>query len=446
MAKGNLFLGSGRGSVGDVTLSILNGKQLSRRRARVVANPQSSSQQLQRMVMSTVTGNAARLRSIISHSFQGVRAGADSYNYFNRVNLKLLRSQAVSGQIQGFRIKGAETFTPCEGMILGKGILQAPNIIVASDGITINNANVPETLQSEQNYLDFLSGTFGAQPGDEIAFLFVRSTTRVAAEYNGFYQPVSVLVMQRLVFMPWDDAFVGQAIVDAADKINSALLDYSIGGDGKPRTISNELVASRDASDKFKVTSTSAIGVQSAGAIFLSRPDGQGGWYNSNTSLVVGDVYYKQDEVVAADIQGSYGPAAAQEPVSDNYLEQSTTTDVTVADPAAVGFAIAESFSSWAGIENNPIEPEGLALSRNDVENGALIGLNFVPRMSRFSTAAGAVEDVVIGRFIHSTIPAGYCIMKFEATPAVTTAITGTLIFTAPDGTNVSIAVSVPAA
>lgn len=416
MAKGNLFLGNGRGSVGDVTLSVLNGKQLSRRRARVVANPQSSSQQLQRMVMSTVTGNAARLRSLISHSFQGVRAGADSYNYFNRVNLRLLRSQAVSGQIQGYRIKGAETFVPCEGMILGKGIITAPTIEVADNGVIINNAFMPATFQNEQGYLNSLASTFNAEPGDEIAILFVRQTPAIAAEYDGFYQFKCELAVRRLVFLPWDPAFADQSLLvqGAFRTINTALLDYSIGGDGKPRTLDQSLQAEAPGTGQLKMF-ISNENTYRAGAVFVSRTDGQGGWYNSNTVLVVNSsVYYKQDEVTAADIQGSYGPAAAQEPMSDYYLEQSVSEQAPGFVPTIVAAEASSQSTTWSDLVSVSELVDGtIEVTKPTLSStGVSIGTNFIPASVR--VISGEFDTFSRERVIWSDIPAGNAVTSVK--------------------------------
>ena len=48
MAKGNLFLGMGRGSVGDVTFYRADGQQLSRARNRKPRNPKTNAQLIQR--------------------------------------------------------------------------------------------------------------------------------------------------------------------------------------------------------------------------------------------------------------------------------------------------------------------------------------------------------------------------------------------------------------
>lgn len=431
--------------MGDVTLSILNGKQLSRRRSRVVANPQSSSQQLQRMVMSTVTGNAARLRSLISHSFQGVRAGADSYNYFNRVNLRLLRSQAISGQIQGYRIKGAETFVPCEGMVLGKGIITAPSIQISQNGVVFNKAVMPASFEDEQSYLNCLAATFNAAPGDEIAILFVRQSSAIAAEFNGFYQPKCELAVRRLVFLPWDSAFVGQSLLGSVRSINSALLDYSIGGDGKPRTIDTRLKADAPGTNQLQMYIDESNYV--AGAAFVSRPDGQGGWYNSNTTLVVSnDVYYKADEIVAADIQGSYGPAAAQDQSSDYYLEQSVPETEVVPSPSlvyAMAFAPAADVD-WQYLEDGT-ELDGVTLefTRNEVfQMGFDVALNFVPTMVRVN---GVFTEVDVNRLIKSDIPAGSSIYHFGLEDGVNTEKEFTVDFFVQGGSKVTMNVVVHA-
>jgi hypothetical protein len=52
MAKDNLFLGTARGSVGDIVFSRLDGQQVARVRNRAPRNPQSPAQMVQRIIMS----------------------------------------------------------------------------------------------------------------------------------------------------------------------------------------------------------------------------------------------------------------------------------------------------------------------------------------------------------------------------------------------------------
>lgn len=91
MAKGNLFLGDGRGSVGDVTFYTKNGQQISRVRRRSVKNPSTSGQLYQRAILSTVVKAYQAGSVIFDHSFEGVATGAASQARFQKVNIDLIR-------------------------------------------------------------------------------------------------------------------------------------------------------------------------------------------------------------------------------------------------------------------------------------------------------------------------------------------------------------------
>lgn len=95
MAKGNLFLGDARGSIGDVTFYRMSGQQVTRQRVRTVANPSSQGQLLQRAVTATIAKAYQAGAAIFDHSFQGVRHGADSQSRFFKVNMNDLRKLAV---------------------------------------------------------------------------------------------------------------------------------------------------------------------------------------------------------------------------------------------------------------------------------------------------------------------------------------------------------------
>lgn len=93
MAKGNLFQGMGRGKIGDVVFSRLNGQQLSRVRNRNPKNPRSNAQLYQRAIMATIMQAYSAGKKIFDHSFQGVAVGANNMAVFMRENLKILRQQ-----------------------------------------------------------------------------------------------------------------------------------------------------------------------------------------------------------------------------------------------------------------------------------------------------------------------------------------------------------------
>ena len=93
MAKGNLFQGMGRGKIGDVVFSRLNGQQVSRVRNRNPKNPRSNAQLYQRAIMATIMQAYSAGKKIFDHSFQGVSVGAANMAVFMRENLKILRQQ-----------------------------------------------------------------------------------------------------------------------------------------------------------------------------------------------------------------------------------------------------------------------------------------------------------------------------------------------------------------
>lgn len=91
MSKGNLFQGMARGSVGDVTFSRLNGKQVARVRNRNPRNPKTNPQLYGRAIMATVMRAYSAGREIFDHSFEGVAVGAASQNRFLSLNNRVLR-------------------------------------------------------------------------------------------------------------------------------------------------------------------------------------------------------------------------------------------------------------------------------------------------------------------------------------------------------------------
>lgn len=96
MGKGNLLQGMGRGKLGDTVFYRAMGSQMFRVRNRVVKNPKSVGQQIQRSLMATVTKAYSQLRVICDHSFENVAYGAASQSYFVKKNLDLLRKAAVA--------------------------------------------------------------------------------------------------------------------------------------------------------------------------------------------------------------------------------------------------------------------------------------------------------------------------------------------------------------
>lgn len=134
MAKGNLFLGTGRGSVGDVTFYRKNGNQISRVRNRRVSNPSTQAQLVQRAVLATIAKAYAAGSIIFDHSFEGVSTGEKSQARFMSLNLDLLRSY-VEDDLRNNRGDGQ-----CHAAVVArKGSFPVPNGYLVSEGSLIQN-------------------------------------------------------------------------------------------------------------------------------------------------------------------------------------------------------------------------------------------------------------------------------------------------------------------
>lgn len=96
MAKDNLFLGQGRGSIGDVVFYRANGRQMARSRNRSPRNPKTDAQILQRAISATVVQAYKAGKVIFDHSFEGKAVPAGCQRRFLSVNMRKLRAAVIS--------------------------------------------------------------------------------------------------------------------------------------------------------------------------------------------------------------------------------------------------------------------------------------------------------------------------------------------------------------
>lgn len=134
MAKGNLFLGDGRGSVGDVTFYTKNGQQISRVRRRSVKNPSTSGQLYQRAILATVVKAYQAGSVIFDHSFEGYATGAASQARFQKVNINLIR-QLVEADVAANASESAH-----HAAVVPRGsVWPVPNVYRVSQGSLIQD-------------------------------------------------------------------------------------------------------------------------------------------------------------------------------------------------------------------------------------------------------------------------------------------------------------------
>ena len=156
MAKGNLFQGMGRGKVGDVVFSRLNGEQISRVRNRHPKNPRSNSQLYQRAIMATVMQAYSAGKAIFDHSFEGYAVGAQNQRRFLSLNAKMLRqlvatdiNTPLKGDAQKARVvaPGVSVPTACP-FIISRGSYQQNlfSLTTSGDAYKLPAANSNETV------------------------------------------------------------------------------------------------------------------------------------------------------------------------------------------------------------------------------------------------------------------------------------------------------------
>lgn len=190
MAKGNMFLGMSRGSVGDVTFYRGRGQQLARARNRNPKNPRSTAQIIQRMILATASKAYARLKSITNHSFQGVSYGAESQSFFLKHAMEDIRNWVAStlpitgeypAELRDPRVYVglAEPTSPFQagvGLLISQGTIPSIPAVLdtpeeGADPVVTRWGNevVGETILSMMNAV-------GAVRGDQITILALSSS------------------------------------------------------------------------------------------------------------------------------------------------------------------------------------------------------------------------------------------------------------------------------
>lgn len=168
MAKGNLFQGMGRGKVGDVVFSRLNGEQISRVRNRHPKNPRSNSQLYQRAIMATVMQAYSAGKAIFDHSFEGYAVGAQNQRRFLSLNAKMLRqlvatdiNTPIATNSQKARVVAPGVSVPVANpFIISRGSYQQTlwNWNAQDFGYTLPNPNNNETVAAYATRVGLVAG------------------------------------------------------------------------------------------------------------------------------------------------------------------------------------------------------------------------------------------------------------------------------------------------
>lgn len=181
MSKGNLFLGFGRGSVGDVVLYHKDGEQIARARNRKPANPQTALQLLQRVVLKTSSMAYALMQDICNHSFQGYAEGTECQSRFNKLNIQRFREQ-LSNEIN----------SGDAGIILG-----SPEANFSYNGASLVEMNPYKVSDGSLKRIPVAWGASIANP----CFIIQKDLGSAAPTYNDVLAALSLVSGDQLTFL-----------------------------------------------------------------------------------------------------------------------------------------------------------------------------------------------------------------------------------------------------
>ena len=265
-----MLLGYARGKVGDLVFTRRNGEQVTRPRVRVVNNPKSEGQQIQRMIFASVIAAYSRMKSICDHSFEGVKYGADSQAKFMSENLKRLRAFYPKDQDPNNKPIDSMAFVlPNDKAMAGAGLIIARGSIPAPQAKTDANGKLQgfgEGTDDEHTTGSVLKA-LGAQPGDQITACALRSIGAGYAFGKSRYV-VRADATENELEDPWDTNGEG-GIFDADKTEINTNVRIVVGA----LTLGNPISVYNEKDDIV------------AAAIIISRRDESGNWLRSDAIL-----------------------------------------------------------------------------------------------------------------------------------------------------------------
>lgn len=281
MAKGNLFLGCARGSVGDVTFYRRNAQQISRVRVRKVKNPQSNAQMWQRAINHTAVQAYSVLKKICDHSYEGVSYGANSYSKFLSLNMDMLRREAGSTiqQQSGQRAYCPFDFKGVTAMpwILSQGTLQGVQALFEDniqgyEGLRL--FKLPNVQVAQLTYKVF-ADLIGAQEGDQVTILRVPDPK----DFGNLDEPMGlVLLDSRFILSPATGTFEDTPIFSTLESGAFTINQPNIRNEG----VSVFLATDND----FLCASVDEFDVDNVGfAVIISRQAPDGSWLRSPSTF-----------------------------------------------------------------------------------------------------------------------------------------------------------------
>lgn len=265
MAEFNIFLGTARKSVGDVTLYRKGGRQIARVRVRDISNPRSEGQSITRNYVAPVSKFYAPFANVLARSFEGLNK-SDSYNKFQRTNIRLAKAN-------GWFLDKYSPFTPLPYQLSGGSLVPITYQLDVDESGNEGNIIIPGLVgyQATMGTISQALVSNGYKVGDVVTII------AVLVDAAGTYTPHSF----QFYINPLDTRVPG---------------DISIGGIGL--SPANGLL----------VVTGNGLSVAAIAAI-ISRPSARG-WLRSTQFLAVDPAIVTQltSETQRTSAIASYGP------------------------------------------------------------------------------------------------------------------------------------------
>lgn len=179
MAKGNLFMGMARGSIGDITFWRGDNEQLSRSRNRKPSNPRTDRQLQSRIILKTVSSAYSLLMGdLANQTFQGAATSRENQRRFLSANARYLRQLVAEGAIADANFMGRDDTTSLLNRYkLSEGGLnpQLYSLTVPSPQSTVVTLDhTVDVGDRDITYQDVCSA-FGVPAGTQLTIVLVRN-------------------------------------------------------------------------------------------------------------------------------------------------------------------------------------------------------------------------------------------------------------------------------
>lgn len=309
-----MLLGLSRKKLGDIVFYRSDGQQRARVRVRVIKNPRSAKQSVQRMILATASKTLAALRGLYNHSFEGVAVGTPSLRYAQRLLMEGYRGKAaaiindpgIAGNQAEFALKGAPMAGCYAGMPLTKGRLSFKEITAVRnevDGMNVEGLQVAglgaafiATITTQEQYAAALA-ELGIEPGDQLTFIcYAGNANVIVAEFGDVTNTADIYRYARVTFKTELPEGFRDTLINGG-VINAALIDSQEGA----------LPAITYADNAIFVNFSGALPTDytfRAGTIVRSKKSAAGVTYYNNASFVtIEDAW---DTNNAAEVYPSY--------------------------------------------------------------------------------------------------------------------------------------------